>query len=124
MPTLTSCRSWLTDCEIYKSLGEYVYNGEEEETIVLEYEGTEELKDVTIQITSKAMPENEYGGFFTIKNVSIVPDNNSTGIETIRQTKTDVPEGIYTLQGIKVKSFGKGLKIVRMADGTVRKMMF
>lgn len=46
-----------------------------------------------------------------------------TGIQTVTDQKAKVMEGIYNINGMRQQSLRRGLNIVVMGDGTVRKVM-
>ena len=124
VPTRLSTRISSAE-EEYQSLGEYVYNGEEGKTLVYEYSTAEDIKNPVVQMTIKDVGESGCVDVIDgVKGISVVHSDSTTGIKIMRQTTSDAPVGIYTLQGIKVKSLDKGLNIVRMSDGTVKKVMF
>ena len=123
VPTRLQTKAPVED-EEYMSLGQYVYTGEKEETFVLEYNGTDDITDASVVITSKAPEGKEHEGSIVIKDISLVSGNNITGIRPARQTKTDVPSGIYTIQGTRINSIRKGMNLVRMNDGSFRKIIY
>ena len=123
VPTRLQTKAPVED-EEYMSLGQYVYTGEKEETFVLEYNGTDDITDASVVITSKAPEDKEHESSIAIKDISLVSGNNITGIRPARQTKTDVPSGIYTIQGTRINSIRKGMNLVRMNDGSFRKIIY
>lgn len=68
--------------------------------------------------------KNLSGARPTILAVSAGVDPNATGIEgTEAQPRTAVPAGIYNAAGMRIPALQRGLNIVRMADGTVKKVV-
>ena len=52
--------------------------------------------------------------------------DDATGIQSVRNgegSMADVPAGRYTIDGRKLSTVQKGINIVRMNDGTVRKVL-
>lgn len=48
----------------------------------------------------------------------------ATGIENIEnRPAVNAAEGIYTINGVKINSLQKGINIIKMADGTTRKVV-
>lgn len=47
----------------------------------------------------------------------------TTGIDTISQNETATGMSIYSVNGVKVNSLQKGLNIVKMIDGSIKKVM-
>jgi len=63
---------------------------------------------------------NEMGGLSAASEVA----TSSDGIETVAaSTKAIAPEAIYTLDGKRLSRLQRGVNIVRMADGTTRKVV-
>jgi len=62
-------------------------------------------------------------------NISVIGEDDATGIEEIKVISTSVSgtsataAGIYDLQGRRQQSLGKGVNIIRQTDGTVKKVM-
>ena len=53
-----------------------------------------------------------------------VIDNGTSGIESVSVTETQaVPEAIYSIDGKRTDRLSKGINIVRMSDGTARKVI-
>ncbi len=63
--------------------------------------------------------------YFCIDNMeSELTDDVPTGISDIIDTDKRLPmDGIYTIDGMRVNSLQRGVNIVRMPDGTMRKVM-
>lgn len=55
-------------------------------------------------------------GYFTDKNVTI------TGIQSVEDVDLNNSE-IYNVQGVRVPTLHKGLNIIKMSDGTTKKVM-
>ena len=50
--------------------------------------------------------------------------NYATGIECIENpTTSNIPAGIYNINGMRINSLQRGLIIVQMGDGTIKKVM-
>ena len=48
----------------------------------------------------------------------------ATGIENVEnRPAVNAAEGIYTINGVKINSLQKGINIIKMADGTTRKVV-
>jgi hypothetical protein len=48
----------------------------------------------------------------------------ATGIECIEKpTTSNIPAGIYNINGMRINSLQRGLNIVKMGDGTIKKVM-
>lgn len=62
----------------------------------------------------------EYDGKRYIYTVNLTNDNTVVGIN--KTTASAGSKGIFTLSGMKVNSLQKGINIVKMADGSVKKM--
>ena len=59
-----------------------------------------------------------------IKEVQEFLDNTSTGIETIKTATDNVKaEAIYDVNGVRQNSLTKGINIVKMSDGTTKKII-
>lgn len=63
---------------------------------------------------------NEMGG---LSAASVAISVSTTGIDTAVSTATSQVEAIYTLDGKRLQQLQHGLNIVRMSDGTTRKVM-
>lgn len=48
---------------------------------------------------------------------------STTGIQTVSDQKTKAATGIYNINGVRQQTFRRGLNIVVMSDGSVRKVM-
>lgn len=82
-----------------------------------------------VQFTMKSS-DMSYGfmntpAYFCIDNMEAeLTDDVPTGISDIIDTDKRQPmDGIYTIDGMKVNSLQRGVNIVRMPDGTMRKIM-
>ena len=65
---------------------------------------------------------NEYGALSEMSEAVTV--TIADGIETVNQQSSDVAvEAVYTVDGRQVQQLQHGLNIVRMSDGSIRKMM-
>lgn len=50
-------------------------------------------------------------------------NNEATGIETTRPAQSTMPAGIYDMQGRRIEQLQKGINILRMEDGSVKKVL-
>ncbi len=50
-------------------------------------------------------------------------DSNETGIEGVIGTENAVPVAIYNLNGVRIATPAKGINIIKMSDGTVKKVL-
>ena len=68
---------------------------------------------------------NRWGGVYpTILAVSRKGTGVATGIENIEnRPAVNAAAGIYTINGVKINSLQKGINIIKMADGTTRKVV-
>ena len=58
-----------------------------------------------------------------VENVAaVVPTDESTPVNTLKAADT-VPQTIYSVDGRKISTAEKGINIVRMNDGTVKKVL-
>lgn len=93
-----------------------------------------EVKGITFRLSSSR--NNDYGmttpGYFLMDNFNGTYDGESdrlaTGIEAVEAvTEVNKPRnlttGIYSLDGRKLNKMQRGINIVRMADGTTRKIL-
>ena len=62
---------------------------------------------------------NEFGGL----SQKATPNAISTAIETVAGNHASRPEAIYAIDGKRIARMQHGLNIVRMSDGTVRKVL-
>ena len=62
----------------------------------------------------------EAPGYFTYKSLA---DDETTKVENAEHITDAAPTAYYSLSGRQVTSAAKGLNIVRMTDGTVRKVV-
>ena len=66
---------------------------------------------------------NEMGGLSAASEAVVV--STTTGIKTINeQSNAAAVVGIYTIDGKRIQQLQQGINIVRMSDGTTRKIMF
>ncbi len=63
---------------------------------------------------------NEMGG---LSEPSASAEVTSTGIKTVNTAKDNAVEAIYTIDGKRVSQPQKGVNIVRMSDGSIKKIM-
>lgn len=50
-------------------------------------------------------------------------NNEATGIENVAPAQSTMPTGIYDMQGRRIEQLQKGINILRMEDGSVKKVM-
>ncbi len=50
-------------------------------------------------------------------------DPTATGIENVTGTENAVPVAIYSISGVRVATPAKGINIIKMSDGTVKKVL-
>lgn len=77
-------------------------------------EGLEKGDVVTVQSV------NEYGALSEMSQAIEVTE--ATGIKTVNVQRTDAVEAIYTIDGKRLQTMQRGLNIVRMSDGSTRKV--
>ena len=64
------------------------------------------------------------GGYITILGISRKGTGVATGIENIEnRPSASAVNGIYTINGMKINTLQKGINIIKMADGTTRKVV-
>ncbi len=64
-----------------------------------------------------------YGRYPTILAVNKKGCETVNGIDTVANDGTATVSGIYTIGGIKVQTLQKGINIIKMTDGTTRKVL-
>ena len=67
-----------------------------------------------------------YGGsgYVTILGVARKGCQDVTGIENIEnRPSASAVNGIYTINGMKINTLQKGINIIKMSDGTTRKVV-
>lgn len=67
-----------------------------------------------------------YGGagIITVLGISRKGTGVATGIENIEnRPSASAVNGIYTINGMKINTLQKGINIIKMADGTTRKVV-
>lgn len=77
-------------------------------------------------VKSLTLTSTESGKYPTILAVSKMAGKQSTptGIENIEnRPAVNAAAGIYTINGVKINSLQKGINIIKMADGTTRKVV-
>ncbi|MBQ7512330.1 MAG: Ig-like domain-containing protein [Prevotella sp.] len=80
---------------------------------------TETTADYTSGATYQVQAVNEYGGLSQKATASV-----STAIQTVNTSAVvTVPETVYTIDGKRVGQMQRGLNIVRMNDGSVKKII-
>ena len=47
----------------------------------------------------------------------------ATGIDNVKSDRSAAVTGIYTIDGIKVNALVKGINIIKLADGTTKKVL-
>ncbi len=64
------------------------------------------------------------GGYITILGISRKGNGVATGIENIEnRPSASAVNGIYTINGMKINTLQKGINIIKMSDGTTRKVV-
>ena len=64
------------------------------------------------------------GGYITILGISRKGTGVATGIENIEnRPSASAVNGIYTINGMKINTLQKGINIIKMSDGTTRKVV-
>lgn len=80
--------------------------------------------DKSKQVEKITFQNNAYGKYPTILGVAKKGYKVATGIENVENRPTSQAiTGIYTINGMKVNSLQKGINIIKMADGTTRKVV-
>lgn len=96
------------------------------------YEGTDE-----VFVRTRIADGNSKAGFYDIyimnegekskaykQQLDEEYANYATGIECIEKpTTSNIPAGIYNINGMRINSLQRGLNIVKMGDGTIKKVM-
>ena len=84
----------------------------------------EEENSITVKVTGKkignAILTATAGNITATCNITVV--DKSTGIENVVTGNTAV-EGIYNINGMRLNSLQKGLNIIKMSNGTTKKVM-
>ena len=80
--------------------------------------------DKSKKVESITFQNNSYGKYPTILGVSKKGYKVATGIENVEnRPNAQTVTGIYTINGMKVNHLQKGINIIKMADGTTRKVV-
>ena len=80
--------------------------------------------DKSKKVESITFQNNSYGKYPTILGVSKKGYKVATGIENVEnRPNVQTVTGIYTINGMKVNHLQKGINIIKMADGTTRKVV-
>lgn len=80
--------------------------------------------DKSKQVEKITFHKNSYGTYPTILGVAKKGYNVGTGIDNVEnRPNVQTVTGIYTINGMKVNHLQKGINIVKMADGTTRKVV-
>lgn len=78
-----------------------------------------------LQINSRSNAAGSKGASIDASKISIIceEDGETTGINTVESTGSDVVVGIYDLNGHKLNALTKGINFVKYADGTTKKII-
>lgn len=106
------------------NLGTYIYSNDKEEVLVYECDVTQNMTNPYIQITAKLSEHKDYQLPFTLKGISLIVDETTTGIDVAEKAESFMHKNIYSLQGVRTSSLHKGVNVIRMNDGTVRKVVY
>ncbi len=79
--------------------------------------------DNTKKVSSITFKSMAYGRYPTILAVNKKGCETVNGIDTVANDGTATVSGIYTIGGIKVQTLQKGINIIKMTDGTTRKVL-
>ena len=81
-------------------------------------------RDYTMTVSATNYANAEKAVSFNGQDVTldVVLDNTTTGIEKVKTTD-NVVEAIFTVDGKRVSKLQKGLNIVRMSNGDVKKII-
>lgn len=79
-------------------------------------EGAVEIGIMTVSTTANWIAADNW----SLECTSLDP---SVAISTVNTTSTATPAGIYTISGARVANIQKGINIIKMTDGTVKKIM-
>mgnify|MGYP002619993991 CR=1 FL=1 len=90
--------------------------------------GFYKLADNTMIKAHKAYLCVDANNEFAVKNGYLLDfsdtfGGDATGVELIAPSKTEVVEGIYSLSGARLQNLQPGINIIRMSDGTTRKVL-
>ena len=77
---------------------------------------------MTVSATNYANAEKAVSFNGQDVTLDVVLDNTTTGIEKVKTTD-NVVEAIFTVDGKRVSKLQKGLNIVRMSNGDVKKII-
>lgn len=78
--------------------------------------------DKTKKVASITFQSTNYGKYPTVLGVSKKGYNVASGIENVKPAQA-AAQGIYTMGGVKLNKLQRGINIVKMADGTVKKVL-
>lgn len=78
-----------------------------------------------LQINSRSNAAGSKGAAIDASKISIIceEDDETTGINTVETTGSDVIVGIYDLNGHKLNALAKGINFVKYADGSTKKVI-
>ena len=90
--------------------------------------GFYKLADNTAIMAHKAYLRVDANNDFAVKNGYIFDfgdavQGDATGVQNIDPAKAEVIEGIYSLSGARLQNLQPGVNILRMSDGTTRKVL-
>jgi hypothetical protein len=110
-----------------------IYGAEASEIIVTSSDATvaeveiigEEENSITMKISGKkignAVITATAGDITATCNIAVV--DKSTGIESVVDGSHSSVQGIYSINGIRLNSLQKGLNIIKMSNGTTKKVI-
>jgi hypothetical protein len=89
---------------------------------VATYSVTVELKGGVLTLGARATLTGST--WFCVDNFKLTYSKEApaTAVETVETAETSAPAGIYTISGARVDKLTKGINIVKMANGTVKKV--
>ena len=90
---------------------------------VATYSVTVELKGGVLTLGARATLTGST--WFCVDNFKLTYSKEApaTAVETVETAETSAPAGIFTISGARVDKLTKGINIVKMADGSVKKVL-
>ncbi len=91
-------------------------------TTISTYSVTVELKGGILTLGARATLTGST--WFCVDNFKLTYSKEApaTAVETVETAETSAPAGIFTISGARVDKLAKGINIVKMTDGSVRKV--
>ena len=92
-------------------------------TTISTYSVTVELKGGVLTLGARATLTGST--WFCVDNFKLTYSKEApaTAVETVETAETSAPAGIFTISGARVDKLTKGINIVKMADGSVKKVL-